>query len=344
MIEYDFSMIKPAVIRMLKVNMGLKDGESVLFMADAPNLADWYGGESLINDFAMRSMMLRAAYGIAREELKSNTVDLLFYPSCGCHGTEPPASVAEKMLAYDVLIIINTWSLSHTRARENACAKGARIASCANLDLDMLYPNGVVDTDYFHIAEKSKHIAALLSPARAVRLVTPEGTELTFSIEGRQGAWDDGFYTEPGLWGNLPGGEAYVAPVEGTGNGTVVLPAGWAFGLKEDMTCVIKKGLLTEVTGGGTNGDFYREFLLGPESPVHRRNLAELGIGTNYRASKPDSVLEAEKIDGTVHIAFGDSSHLGGIVESDYHDDLILPHPDLYLDGELVMKDGKLLK
>lgn len=344
MIEYDFSVIRAACIRMLKFNMGLQDGESVLFISDIPKLEDWYGEELVINDFAIRSMMLRAAYGIVKEHFKHNTVELLFYPSTGCHGEEPPADVAKKMLAFDVIIIINTWSLSHTNARKNACTKGARIASCANLDLDMLYPNGVVDTDYYRIAEKTKHISILLTQANSARIVTPEGTDLTISIEERLGGCDDGFYTAPGLWGNLPAGEAYVAPVEGTGNGVVILPSGWAKGLNEDMTCIIENGLLMEVQGGGKNGDFYREFLLGPNSPIHRRNLAELGIGTNDRACKPDSVLEAEKIDGTVHVAFGDSSHLGGIVESDYHDDLVLPHPDLYLDNELVMKDGKMLK
>ena len=47
---------------------------------------------------------------------------------------------------------------------------------------------------------------------------------------------------------------------------------------------------------------------------------------------------------GKVHIGFGDSSHMGGLVESDYHDDMVMPHPDLYLDGELVMERGKLLR
>jgi leucyl aminopeptidase (aminopeptidase T) len=46
--------------------------------------------------------------------------------------------------------------------------------------------------------------------------------------------------------------------------------------------------------------------------------------------------LEAEKIKGTVHLAIGDNAHFGGTVESDLHEDFVLPHPELFLDGELV--------
>ena len=40
------------------------------------------------------------------------------------------------------------------------------------------------------------------------------------------------------------------------------------------------------------------------------RNIAELGIGTNDRATRPDNILEAEKILGTIHIALGDNSRV----------------------------------
>jgi leucyl aminopeptidase (aminopeptidase T) len=72
-----------------------------------------------------------------------------------------------------------------------------------------------------------------------------------------------------------------------------------------------------------------------------RRNLAELGIGTNPNARKPDNVLEAEKIKGTVHIAIGDNIHMGGRVEADLHDDFVQPRPDMYLDGRPVIVEGE---
>ena len=85
------------------------------------------------------------------------------------------------------------------------------------------------------------------------------------------------------------------------------------------------------------------ETLEGGDDPVckARRNLAELGIGTNPNARRPDNVLEAEKIKGTVHVAIGDNAHMGGRVEADFHEDFVLPQPDLYLDGILVIEGGE---
>ena len=122
------------------------------------------------------------------------------------------------------------------------------------------------------------------------------------------------------------------------------MEAGWFPGLEENMTLVFKNGEVTEVIGGGKVGDKFRDLLrpgVDEEPYKSRRNLAELGIGTNPNAKRPDNVLEAEKIKGTVHIAIGDNSTFGGKVSTDLHQDFIIPKPTLYLDGKLIMKDGE---
>ena len=73
------------------------------------------------------------------------------------------------------------------------------------------------------------------------------------------------------------------------------------------------------------------------------RNLAELGIGTNPAAKLSGNVLEDEKILGTVHLAFGDNASMGGSVRAPYHQDGILLRPNVWVDGELLMRDGTLL-
>lgn len=121
---------------------------------------------------------------------------------------------------------------------------------------------------------------------------------------------------------------------------------GWYPNLKEDMIFHVKNGLVVEVNGGGTIGEHFRK-LLGLHPPkdeepyISRRNIAELGIGTNPKAKRPDNVLEAEKILGTIHIAIGDNIHFGGKVEADIHQDFIIPRPTLYVDGEKVIDEGK---
>jgi leucyl aminopeptidase (aminopeptidase T) len=77
------------------------------------------------------------------------------------------------------------------------------------------------------------------------------------------------------------------------------------------------------------------------------RNLAELGIGTNDKASRPDNVLEAEKILGTIHLALGDNTGFGGTVAAPFHEDYVFYQPTVTLvmsDGsqEIILDNGRL--
>ena len=188
--------------------------------------------------------------------------------------------------------------------------------------------------DYSQIAEESIRWADRLTSGRDVHVTTPFGTDLRFSIAGREGHADTGLIHKKGQTGNLPAGEAYIAPVEGTAAGRLVVPAGWHPGLNKEMTLIFEKGFVTGVEGGGNMGEhFVKTFAFEDETLKHRRNCAELGIGTNPNAKKPDNILEAEKICGTIHIAVGDSAHFGGANESDLHEDFVLIQPTLIIDS-----------
>lgn len=326
-----------SVINMVRVNMGLKAGESVLVVNDVPNSSDWAMPYSRIEDMVGRSLMAKKVYDTLKSEFADCKVDYLAFPAVGQHGSEPPADVAERFLDCDVLLLVTTYSLSHTASRERASKKGVRIASMPGIEYSMFTADGPMSVDYSEVSRESSEIAALLSGARVARITTGHGTDITFSLDGRKGDADTGMLSGKGQWGNLPGGEAFIAPVEGTANGRLVVPKGWYLELEEDMVLTFRDGYVVSLEGGGKVGDeFTRLFAFDNEDLKHRRNCAELGIGTNPKASKPDNVLEAEKIKGTVHIAVGDSSHMGGHTESDLHEDFVLPSPTLYLDGRLV--------
>ncbi len=83
---------------------------------------------------------------------------------------------------------------------------------------------------------------------------------------------------------------------------------------------------------------------------VRTTNIAELGIGFNPRIRKAFGyILTDEKINGTVHIAFGGNSEFGGKSESTIHWDFVsAPGVNIEVektDGKIVqvMKKGKLL-
>jgi leucyl aminopeptidase (aminopeptidase T) len=249
------------------------------------------------------------------------------------------------MQVVDVLLCLTEHSLSQTDARQAASQAGVRIASMPGFTHEMFNPGGPMTVDYHQISVDCKKFAGLLSNASDAVVRTHSGTDLSFSLQGRPGQVDDGLYGDgPEFWGNLPAGEAYVIPLEGTGEGRLVVPAGWYPELKEEMILTFIDGRVVNLQGGGDVGEHFTQLLtFSSEDEIFRgrRNLAELGIGTNPNAQRPDNVLEAEKIKGTVHIAIGDNIHMGGEIESDLHEDFVLPQVDLYLDGEPIIVQGE---
>jgi aminopeptidase len=103
--------------------------------------------------------------------------------------------------------------------------------------------------------------------------------------------------------------------------------------LASPLRLVVEEGNVTEIHGD----EPYRLKLEQKftESPANR-NIAELGIGTNSRATRPDNILEAEKILGTIHIALGDNSGFGGRVSTPFHEDYVFYRPTL----TAIMADG----
>jgi leucyl aminopeptidase (aminopeptidase T) len=115
--------------------------------------------------------------------------------------------------------------------------------------------------------------------------------------------------------------------------------------LAKPLTLKVKDGLVEKVEGDDLYADRLREvFAANPLA----RNIAELGIGTNDKASRPDNILEAEKILGTVHVALGDNSGFGGKVQVAFHEDYIFYNPTLTiqnLDGlkTIILDRGSLV-
>jgi len=334
-------------VNMLKVNMGLKDGEKIVVITDVPTAEEWKAKTSAkLAEMLERSILAKMVSEIAAEKFSKNTVEFFTYPSIGKHGTYPGKEVEEKMKSADVAIAITNYSLTHTDARVNACKAGKRVLSMPMFMAEMFYPGGPMTADYREIDKETRKIAEWITKANETRVTSPGGTDITLSVKDRKGMVDTGIFIEKGAWGNLPSGEAYCAPVEGTANGKIVVEPNWYPDLKEKMTLIFKNGYVAEIVGGGKIGDEFRnllDFKKKEEPYISRRNLAELGIGTNPNAKRPDNILEAEKIKGTVHLAIGDNSHMGGKVSADLHQDFIIPKPTWMLDGKPVMKDGKLL-
>ncbi|WP_435362719.1 aminopeptidase [Haloarchaeobius sp. DYHT-AS-18] len=261
-------------------------------------------------------------------------VTIARYPPGDQHGEEPPAPVAAAMEASDVFLAPTTKSISHTRARGNACEAGARGSTLPGIT-EEVFTTGL-DADYENIAAECEAMLEQVADADEVRVTTDLGTDITFEIGDRDWRSDTGMVHEPGDFSNLPAGEVFVSPE--TANGTYVVdgtidPHG-LLAAGETVTIEVEDGYVTS-----TDSEEIDAMLETAAEEVGQDayNLAELGIGTNVAVTElVGSVLLDEKAGGTVHIAFGDDAGIGGDVSAPIHQDGIIRDPTVYADGEVV--------
>lgn len=250
--------------------------------------------------------------------------------------------VAGKVAVANIIIALANNSTSHTNFRKLACHAGARFASLPHFDPEMFATSMTVD--WHALAERTAKLVEAVNRAEWVYVECPNGTVMHICKKGRKAEGDDGLLTAAGAFGNLPAGEAYLAPLEGESHGTMVIEWGPTAKLASPLTLTIADGRVVRIDGD----DPLRQRLevkFG-ENP-NCRNLAELGIGTNDKASRPDNVLEAEKILGTIHLALGDNTGFGGTVAAPFHEDYVFYQPTVTLvmaDGsqEVILDNGRL--
>ncbi|MCB0862204.1 MAG: aminopeptidase [Solirubrobacterales bacterium] len=253
------------------------------------------------------------------------------------HAGEPPATVAEAMVAADVLLVPTIQSLSHTAARKRATESGTRTATLPGATVEML--SRVMSDDMEKLRHRGHRVAELLDRGTEARLTCDHGSDLTLGLQGRVAIPDAGELTEAGAFGNLPCGEGFIAPA--TAEGTLVVDGSIAgVGLVSDpVRLTIEGGHLVDATG--KQGEKLMELLSvhGPDGT----NVAELGIGTNEKATLTGNILEDEKIIGTAHVAFGASAAIGGKVQVPVHLDVVSMRPEVTIDGTPVVLEGRLL-
>ena len=244
------------------------------------------------------------------------------------HGQEPPKEVASALKAADIAILLTSMSLSHTQARKEASFKfGTRIASLPGVTAQILKRS--IKLNYISLKKEVKRVATCLSKGRRVEVYTNKGTNLAMSIRGRGGFADHGLYTKPGSFGNLPAGEACIAPCEGTTNGRLIVDASAPLvgKLKRPIEIIIKDGLIQNMP---------LPKIAALIKPLGRcaRNIAEFGIGLNPKAKVTGNILEDEKTKQTAHLAIGANISFGGKVACPCHLDFVFFNPRIVIDGK----------
>ncbi len=255
------------------------------------------------------------------------------------HSAEPPLDVARKMLAYDVQVLITDKSLTHTRARIEANARGARIATMPAINEEII--NRCLDIDYEALRRDSVHLYNILQKSHQVKVTTRLGTDITFKVgESEFFGQNGGCLDSSGAYGNLPEGEISFAPSES--EGIYVADASFPeLGLLDSpLTFKVTAGRVYAISGRRSQEIIRRLNRAGERS----WQIAEFGIGLNPKAVISGIVLEDEKVKGTVHIALGNNLSYGGDNDVPLHLDAVITTPDIYIDSEKFMEKGKFLQ
>jgi leucyl aminopeptidase (aminopeptidase T) len=234
------------------------------------------------------------------------------------------------------------------RLLNSSWSRRTKLAHAPGMTLEIL---AAADTDYDAIAERAELLSAVLVLGRRLDLVTEDSRGQEYRLNVAIGGWNyppgvsDGVIRE-GTWDNLPPGEVYVVPRDGTGqiaiNGS--LP-GKLLAQGEELVLTFRDGRLAEM--GPENGSAARHLRATQIAYAERRgdanwpNLAEIGFGLNPAILELTGVeiLDAKKAH-TLHIGLGHSASLGGVVESAIHCDMIVRRPTAYVNGHLIMKRG----
>lgn len=239
-------------------------------------------------------------------------------------GEEPDALIAAEMLKYGIVFCLTKHSLTHTVARREASEQGISVITMPGITEDIFF-NGAINADYRIVEEETSRVAERLTEHKQVVLQTGTDLELTIPLGDRSGIASTGVFHTQGKSGNLPSGEAYIAPIEHLANGQIEINGSIAgIGLVTDpIVLTITDGKLVEATGE------QGQQLLSILGDGDGRLLAELGIGTNYAARLTGNILEDEKAKGTVHVAFGSNHTFGGNIKTNVHIDCVTKLPTI---------------
>jgi len=308
------NLLFKSINTIIKKNLAIKPGESLLIVYDK-NKTD------LAKKFGL----------IASKTIKK--VHAIKIPIGKINGEEPKKDIAKLFLKYNTLILLTTKSLSHTKARSKATKKGIRIASMPGITTTIL--KRCIDINYKELKLNTKKLVNKLNKASVV-IIEKNNHILEFSIKNRKGhGLSAGIYNKKGKWGNLPEGEAFIAPVEGTAKGSIRVDGSIAGIGKTKAILKINKGL-------SYSNNKKLESMIKKVSKK-ARNIAELGIGLNKKAKITGIVLEDEKVYGTCHVALGNNIGFGGKTDVPFHVDCIIKKPTIYLDNKKIMNKGKLV-
>jgi len=269
---------------------------------------------------------------------------LVLLPARSIDNEEPPSTVAAALAGADVSFLPVTLAMAHTRAVREAIESGGRVVSMTAFTEGMMRDGGLF-TDFRARQPVCRAMAARLTAGFRLRVTNPAGTDLFMGLEGVTGNSHACLLDGAGFTA-VPNIEANCAPTQGTASGRLVvdgsLPYYGVGVIREPVVFTIEGGFVTAIQGGD-QARFLSD-LLAAQKDQWVYNVAQFAFGLNPDCTEfTGEMLNDEGVDGTIHVGIGTSANLGGTVSAKTHFDAIIRVPTVWIDDEVVVRDGEVL-
>ena len=225
-------------------------------------------------------------------------------------------------------------------------------AAAAGMDFERFsqMQGSAINADYGAISKIGYAIADTLRRSQEVRITSPAGTDIQFSVAEREVFVNDGIVTEKeakaGMFlqriANLPGGQVFGSADETSANGRVVVPmdqCNWQD--VKDVTFEFRNGDMHEFEAA-QGGSCINEILDPYEGPTRRFAGFSIGLNPHLEVDEKGAKFRPGNGAGMVYINVGNNQLLGGknVTQTNYG--FPVTEATVTIDGVTVVKDGTL--
>jgi leucyl aminopeptidase (aminopeptidase T) len=205
--------------------------------------------------------------------------------------------------------------------------------------------DAALSQDLRKLKEKGRHLAVTLDKTHKAHLTAPNGTDLFFELDRRPVHLDDGIIDKEdiekkSLDAQLPAGSVLTTIKETRGSGRAVFDRPLqTMGLTvEGIEWKFKDGKVTSMKARKNAETISKQF---DAASGDKDRIGWLQIGLNPKAEY--GYLMDHIVEGAVQIGIGDNEYIGGKNTSSFGMPATLSKATLEIDGDTIIKNGKLL-
>ncbi len=319
-------------------SLGIQKGENILLLA---------------GDGISQAEGICDLFDAVKEELFSRDLNPTIVSYRAVPGIDPPLLVEEACCMADVIITIYVRGFLHSGVYprvQKYKRHDARVLMLPNGNrfdyLNRMMPK--TEDAFYEVADITERVGKrFLGGPHTVRLTSPNGTDLTFTLGSLNGWNHTGIGKKPDSFAMLPAGTLNVGVDAGSAEGVLVIDTFTAVNrdlIKEPIVFEIHNGYASSITGGADADEFIAASEKYDGTPEEKFCIAEFGLGFCKGADYHVNLGEGEHVYAASHIGIGSNATFGGdIIIPAWHSDSLLTNAKVELDGTVIAENGTYL-